>query len=272
MISGSKSAPVGPCNGPICSRYRSRSSDLLQPFVCNGLMNGRRAHSDSDEDYVEDESVNVCASLEGPSEGGNEDNVEVEVDFDPKNENSPKGRGGAIKTKVNPGGFYKYAYVTSNVSNTRVALVIEGKDGRKLRFDQDDFMRVFNLKCEGGFCTTKVKAWPEGIPTYDELKTLLNNDFTFSPSDNRKDIRGAKTNFLDGDDKFALQVINECIFCTSSNDSRVPDSQMLIIYYLRNNLYVNIPGLIGNIVHDTICRHRYSSFPLCILISYIVKS
>ncbi|GAA0159606.1 hypothetical protein LIER_38899 [Lithospermum erythrorhizon] len=115
-------------------------------------------------------------------------------------------------------------------------------------------------------CNTKVEAWP------DDKRLLNNNDFTFSVGDSRNDILGTKTNFLDGDDKFALRVINECIFRTSSNDSRVPESQMVILYYLRNNLPINLLGLIGKIVHDTIIRHRSSSFPLGMLISYIVKS
>ncbi|GAA0171412.1 hypothetical protein LIER_25447 [Lithospermum erythrorhizon] len=122
----------------------------------------RRAPSDSDENYVSNEDVNVCANIEGPSEGGNEANVEVEVEFDPKDDNSPKGRGGETNTKVSPGGwckasdlegtivwerfkeqgitnfltfshevypdlvrrFYKHAYIASTVCNTQVALVV----------------------------------------------------------------------------------------------------------------------------------------------------
>ncbi|GAA0174444.1 hypothetical protein LIER_27833 [Lithospermum erythrorhizon] len=206
------------------------------------------------------ENENRTSYLVGPSKGGNEDSVEVEVDFEPKDDNSPKARRGAVKMKVSPGEWCKGNDLEGTVVWKRF---------------QDhgitDFL-AFSHEIYPDLVQWFYKHPYEGIPTYEELKTLLNNDFTFSPGDNRKHILGAKKNFLYGDDKFALRVINECFSCTSSYESRVPDSQMVILYYIRNNLQVNIPILIGNIVHDTIIHHKSSSFPLGMLISYIVKS
>ncbi|GAA0139950.1 hypothetical protein LIER_01392 [Lithospermum erythrorhizon] len=110
----------------------------------------RRATSESNED------VNVGENIESTSGVSNEQNVQVEFEFNPKDDNSLKIRGSAIKTKVSPGGW-------CHPTDLQGSVVWK-------RFTE-----------QGGFCNTKVEAWPEDIPSYEEFMRLLNNDFTSPP-------------------------------------------------------------------------------------------
>ncbi|GAA0145057.1 hypothetical protein LIER_36066 [Lithospermum erythrorhizon] len=112
---------------------------------------------------------------------------------------------------------------------------------------------------------------PQDMPKFDFVCDLLNNGHSFALGDVRNETKCVRTNFLDGDDKFSLKVLNDCLFCSGSNNSHVPDSQTVLLYDLRMGLPINIPGLTGNIIFDSIEYRKNCTYPLGILISFIVK-
>ncbi|GAA0157533.1 hypothetical protein LIER_38471 [Lithospermum erythrorhizon] len=114
-------------------------------------------------------------------------------------------------------------------------------------------------------------SWPQDMSNFEDVYDLLNNGHSFALDDVSNATKCARTNFLDGDDKFALRVLNNCLFCSGSKDSHVPDSQTVLLYRLRMGLPIHIPGLIGNIVFDSIEYRKACTYPLSMLISFIVK-
>ncbi|GAA0163601.1 hypothetical protein LIER_43657 [Lithospermum erythrorhizon] len=113
-------------------------------------------------------------------------------------------------------------------------------------------------------------SWPQDMPKFEDVCDLLNNGHSFPPGDVRNETKCVTTNFLDGDDKFSLKVLNDYLFCSGSNDSHVPYSQTVLLYRLRMGLPINVLGLISNILFNSIEYHKNHTYSLGMLISYIV--
>ncbi|GAA0145761.1 hypothetical protein LIER_05881 [Lithospermum erythrorhizon] len=150
--------------------------------------------------------------------------VEEPIVFRPDTDNTPIVRGSIRFGNDSP----MHAHISDNSSDTSVALVVSGKDGvPSLEFNSREIKQLFNLRSKG-LSVTKVKQWPDEMPKFDDVCDILNNGHSFLPGDIRNETKCARTNFLDGDDKFALKVLNKCLFCSGSNDSHIPDTQPVL--------------------------------------------